>query len=194
MSSKLLWNNFTIWNLFLFFQEAALRTYHISDDPANYHLAEVTDKGGSPCSPLFPSLLPSPSLSTFPTIQYDNLKGCRWQIYSLCPAERRIGGAQPWPTNLSFGMTMTKILKANIFTAHTSGVARLEIAKKIYPAVGDVTKKFTFPPQYRPFRQEEIGSSALNEVKIGTLPVTVVVSVVEFNSSRVWNININNRN
>ena len=26
-------------------QEAALRTYHISDDPANYYLAEVTDKG-----------------------------------------------------------------------------------------------------------------------------------------------------
>ena len=30
--------------------EAALRTYHISDDPANYYLAEVTDKGSYWCN------------------------------------------------------------------------------------------------------------------------------------------------
>ena len=34
-----------MWNFFSVLQEAALRTYHISDDPANYYLAEVTDKG-----------------------------------------------------------------------------------------------------------------------------------------------------
>ena len=34
-----------MWYFFSVLQEAALRTYHISDDPANYYLAEVTDKG-----------------------------------------------------------------------------------------------------------------------------------------------------
>ena len=38
---------FNVMKFFFFFQEAALKTFHISDDPKNYYVSEASEFGKS---------------------------------------------------------------------------------------------------------------------------------------------------